>query len=117
MFKYFQHPNDEDEFVTKDFRRYPDIHFFFLSLNGVFVAQVHLEQMLDIITNEQNEKQNQDSDCLKFVLTRRPLDLLIEFAVTDCPPGKIDIFCLKNRLNSCFTKVQLDACSTGFVDF
>lgn len=43
--------------------------------------------MLDIITNEQNEKPEVDSECLKFVLTRRPLDILIEFAITDSPPG------------------------------
>ncbi|KAG4072221.1 hypothetical protein HA402_007631 [Bradysia odoriphaga] len=48
---------------------------------------VHLEQMLDIITNEQNEKQEEEWECLKFVLTRRPLDLLVEFAVTETPPG------------------------------
>lgn len=53
--------------------------------------QVHLEQMIDIITTEQNEKEEHESDCLKFILTRRPLDLLIEFAVTETPPGKIPL--------------------------
>ncbi|KAJ6619977.1 FHF complex subunit HOOK interacting protein 2A [Pseudolycoriella hygida] len=48
---------------------------------------VHLEQMLKIISTEQNEKEEHESDCMKFVLTRRPLDLLIEFAVTETPPG------------------------------
>lgn len=46
--------------------------------------------MLDIITNEQNEKREDECECLKFVLTRRPLDLLVEFAVTDTPPGKAE---------------------------
>lgn len=54
--------------------------------------------MLDIITSEQNEKQAEDWDCLKFVLTRRPLDLLIEFSVTETPPGKFSIlFITKKR--------------------
>lgn len=48
---------------------------------------VHLEQMLDILTNEQNANREEEWKCLKFVLTRRPLDLLVEFAVTDTPPG------------------------------
>lgn len=55
--------------------------------NNSIILQVHLEQMLDIITAEQNEKPEEESDCLKFVLTRRPLDLLIEFAITETPPG------------------------------
>lgn len=55
--------------------------------------------MLDIITSEQNEKLDQESDCLKFVLTRRPLDLLIEFAATETPPGKtlILFYFFKNK--------------------
>lgn len=52
--------------------------------------------MLRIITSEQNEKREEDWECLKFILTRRPLDLLVEFAVTERPPGKnsfIFFFC------------------------
>lgn len=64
-----------------------------------FHKQVHLEQMLDIITNEENLNHEGVPDCLKFVLTRRPLDLLIEFAVTDSPPGKIDSFLSANFLS------------------
>lgn len=65
--------------------------------------------MLDIITAEQNEKQEHESDCLKFILTRRPLDLLIEFAVTETPPGKIfPILFFKQMLSWAFwIQVQL----------
>ncbi len=43
--------------------------------------------MLDILKSEQNEKRAEEWECLTFVLTRRPLDLLIEFAITETPPG------------------------------
>lgn len=46
----------------------------------------HLNGMLEILTTEA-QKEGQDQECLQFLLSNRPMDLLTELAQADSPPG------------------------------
>jgi hypothetical protein len=84
---------------------------------------MHLEQMLQLIIKEDASTNtditripqkplslsNTRSPCLNFVLTNRPLDLLVELAVNDQPPGiRPIVLNWMRRLLSCLEKPPID---------
>lgn len=84
---------------------------------------VHLEQMLQILIREEQEQQQQHeqvpeeatvdptppkAECMEFVLNNRPLDVLVELAANDAPPGaRLVILNWIRRLLSCMKNPPL----------
>lgn len=91
---------------------------------------VHLEQMLQILIREEQQQQEQaksvnpedvpdgtpsdpressaKAECMEFVLNNRPLDVLVELAANDAPPGaRLVILNWIRRLLSCMKSPPL----------
>jgi Retinoic acid induced 16-like protein len=70
---------------------------------------MHLEQMLQLIIQEGQQTVDKPPVCLNFVLTSRPLDLLVELAANDQPPGmKSLVMNWTRRLLSCLDAPPID---------
>lgn len=104
-------------FYAIDIKAHPKCH-----VNDTNIP-FHLEEMLQIIIHEETQTNITENtngsesgassvatkECLEFVLSTRPLDLLSDLAVTDSPPGAT--VCILNwvrRFLSCLRNPCLD---------